>query len=199
MKTCIAILVRCSYDATRRQKPVRFVRLEKPLADIIGVPATGGVGPEAEAGERLRQRAVDDRIRDAIEGITRNVHDDRWRIMVKRHGDLWDEGVRAGQVLKHAPVPESPDEDEDDTAETELDDDMLAVAAGGEYAAGKWGRFLRAPDLYFEIMERFRDKFVPLRITWAPCSTASRRRSARTTINRAATATLQHLGNRSKR
>ena len=34
--------------------------------------------------------------------------------------------------------------------------------ASGEYTAGKWGRFLRAPDLYFEIMERFRDKFVPL-------------------------------------
>lgn len=163
VKTCIAILVRCGDEAARRQNPVRFVRLEKPLAEIIGVPATGGVGPEAEAGERLRQQAVD-RIRDAIEGITRNVHDDRWRVMVKRQGDLWDEGVRAGQVLKHAPVPETPDDDDedDDTVDAEPDDDLLAAAAGGEYAAGKWGRYLRAPDLYFEILERFRDKFVPL-------------------------------------
>lgn len=32
----------------------------------------------------------------------------------------------------------------------------------GGYAAGKWGRYLRAPDLYFDVMKRFGSKFVPL-------------------------------------
>ena len=31
-----------------------------------------------------------------------------------------------------------------------------------EYRAGKWGRYLRAPDFYFEIMREFGAKFVPL-------------------------------------
>jgi hypothetical protein len=31
-----------------------------------------------------------------------------------------------------------------------------------EYVAGKWGRFLRAPDLYFQLIDRFSNRFVPL-------------------------------------
>ena len=30
------------------------------------------------------------------------------------------------------------------------------------YRAGKWGRYVRAPDLYFDIMRRFGNRFVPL-------------------------------------
>lgn len=31
-----------------------------------------------------------------------------------------------------------------------------------DYTAGKWGRYLRAPDWYFELISRFRSRFVPL-------------------------------------
>ena len=110
VKTCITILERCSDEEARRENPVRFVRFEKPLAEIIGQPASGGVGEEAEEQEQIRQAAVD-RVRDAIEGTTRNLHDDRWRILVKRQADLWDEGVKAGAVLKDAPVEEPDEED----------------------------------------------------------------------------------------
>jgi methylase of polypeptide subunit release factors len=159
VKTCITILERCSDDAARRENPVRFVRFEKPLAEIIGKPATGGVGDEADEQERIRQEAVD-RVRDAIERTTRNIHDGRWRILVKRQGDLWDEGVKAGAVLKDVPVDEPDDEDEEDTKKVPNGGHLIKV--DGEYAAGKWGRYLRAPDFYFEIMERFRSRFVPL-------------------------------------
>jgi len=163
VKTCITILERCGDEAKRRDNTVRFVRFEKPLAEIIGVEATGGVGEESEEGEQLRQTAVD-HVRDAIERTTRKVHDDRWRILVKRQGDLWDEGVLAGGILKGALVGER-GEDEDDNGE-----DFEEIANGNdlilhlpsEYVAGKWGRYLRAPDLHFEIMERFKDRFVPL-------------------------------------
>ena len=32
----------------------------------------------------------------------------------------------------------------------------------GIYRAGKWGRYVRAPEIYFEIMRRFEQRFVPL-------------------------------------
>src|SRR5262249_47223291 len=112
VKTCITILQRCSDPDARQNNLVRFVRFETPLADIIGSPASAGVGDDAEEQEQIRQEAVD-RVRDAIEGTTRNVHDDRWRILIKRQGDLWDDGVRAGAVLKDVPVEEPDDEAED--------------------------------------------------------------------------------------
>ncbi len=159
VKTCITILERCSDESARRENPVRFVRFEKPLAEIIGQPASGGVGEVAEQQEHIRQEAVD-RLRDAIERTTRNVHDDRWRILMKRQGDLWDEGVKAGAVLKDAPVDELDNDDEGEIKKVPNGGHLIKV--DGEYAAGKWGRYLRAPDLYFEIMERFKRRFVPL-------------------------------------
>ncbi|MCY2988553.1 MAG: N-6 DNA methylase [Planctomycetota bacterium] len=160
VKTCITILERCSDEDTRRENLVRFVRFEQPLAEIIGKPASGGVGKEAEQQEHIRQEAVD-RVRDAIERTTQNMHDDRWRILVRRQGDLWIEGVKAGHVLKDAPIGESDDEQEDDLKK--ISNSGYLITVDGEYAAGKWGRYLRAPDLYFEIMGRFKSRrFVPL-------------------------------------
>ena len=164
VKTCITILERCSDEAARRENPVRFVRFERPLAEIIGKPATGGIGEEAEEQEQIRQEAVD-RVRDAIERTTRNIHDDRWRILVKHQGDLWDEGVKAGVVLKDAPIDELDDDDADDDDSKVVNGGYLAEhtpPTKGEYVAGKWGRYLRAPDFYFEIMERFKFLFAPL-------------------------------------
>jgi hypothetical protein len=169
VKTCITILQRCGDEAARNENPVRFARFEKPLAEIIGVLATGGVGEQAEEGEQLRQAAAD-RVRDAIERTTCNMHDDRWRILVKRQGDLWDEGVKAGSVLAGAALGGPAGADDDDDAEIEDENGAnggdngidLIESAPGDYVAGKWGRYLRAPDFYFEIMERFKDRFVRL-------------------------------------
>jgi type I restriction-modification system DNA methylase subunit len=160
VKTCITILKRCGDEAARRDNLVRFVRFEKPLAEIVVEPPSNGVGAEAEEKEQIRQRAVD-RVRNAIEATTRDVHDNRWRIMVKRQGDLWDEGVKAGAVLKDVPADE-PGEDEEIDEGAETSGFLNPLAAEGEYVAGKWGRYLRAPDLYFEVMERFKIRFVPL-------------------------------------
>lgn len=164
VKTCITILQRCAGERERMDNPVRFVRFEKPLAEIIGVPHTSEVGAGAEEQERLRQSAVD-RVRDRIERRTTSEHNDDWRLLVKRQGDLWDEGVRAGSVLANAPADEDgDDEDVDDGDEPATEGQLIKhVRAGsGDYAAGKWGRYLRAPDLYFEIMEKYRSRFVPL-------------------------------------
>jgi len=166
VKTCVTILRRCSDPEKRRANFVRFVRFEKPLTEIIGVLPSGGVGKEAEIAEMSRQSAVD-AIRDELERLTHPVHEDRWRVLLKSQAELWDEGVRAGEVLKPGTIGAATEEDEEeeDSEEesTESAEDWLVVhRVQRDYVAGKWGRFLRAPDLYFELMARFRDRFVPL-------------------------------------
>jgi len=164
VKTCITILQRCSDPDKRRANLVRFVRFEKPLTEIIGVLPTGGVGKEAEIAEMSRQSAVDE-IRDQLEQIKKPVHDDRWRVLLTSQAELWDEGVRAGEVLKPG-TPVETDEDEDsEEQDEESGDEQVWVRdrlAERDYVAGKWGRYLRAPDLYFEVMDRFRDRFAIL-------------------------------------
>jgi len=162
VKTCITILQRCSDARAREGNLARFVRFEKPLAELIGKSATGGIGKAAEDAERLRQRSVD-RLRDEIEAVAKPAHSARWRIMLKSQAELWREGVAAASILKSTPIEDASDEAEEDEADAEGESGAASeTVQNGEYMAGKWGRYLRAPDLYFEIMERFRECFVPL-------------------------------------
>ena len=165
VKTCITILQRCSDEVQRRRNRVRFVRFEKPLADLINVQPSSGVGKDADHAEKLRQHAVD-LVRNAIENVNEPVHDDRWRILLRDQEHLWEEGVRSGQTLKKAPAAAediAEDEEEDVPAEqVDSESDTPSWIVGRDYVAGKWGRYLRAPDFYFEVMQRFRDSFTPL-------------------------------------
>ena len=70
-----------------------------------------------------------------------------------------------------AVVAESPDEAEDgepDEEAEEAESPEVAAMNGirgegvSEYRAGKWGRYVRAPDIYFDIMRRFGKRFVAL-------------------------------------
>ena len=166
VKTCVTILRRCSDPEKRRSNLVRFVRFEKPLTEIIGVLPSGGVGKEAEIAEVSRQSAVD-AIRDELERLTHPVHEERWRVLLKSQAELWDEGVRAGEVLKPGAIPATAEGDEEEEEVSEETSESAEDWLGGhhaqrDYVAGKWGRFLRAPDLYFELMNRFRGKFAIL-------------------------------------
>jgi methylase of polypeptide subunit release factors len=158
VKTCVTILQRCDDEAARMANRVRFVRLARPLADIIGVAP----GQDEDA----RQAAIDG-LRERILGAESDVQDRDLRIIVKRQGDLWTDGVRAGAILGGVGETRLTDEDEEETPDEEPSspEDVMNhindVAAGG-YRAGKWGRYVRAPDLYFEIMRRFGQRFVAL-------------------------------------
>jgi hypothetical protein len=102
-----------------------------------------------------------DILRDEIEHLTEPVHDNRWRIRLKSQAELWHEGVRAGTALKNSrPNDLMEVEDEDDSPETQRSFETHVRVDG--YVAGKWGRYLRAPDLYFEIIDRLGDQFIPL-------------------------------------
>lgn len=73
-------------------------------------------------------------------------------------------GVRASSILGSTPLlspaasEESLDDEEEDLA-VETEEQSIAT---GAYAAGKWGRFVRAPDFYFEVMREFGPRLVPL-------------------------------------
>ncbi len=163
VKTAITILQRCDDESRRMANLVRFVRFNKPLKDIIGVPAGDN--------ESLRQKAVEE-LRERILAAETDTRDEQLRIIVKRQQDLWTDGVRAGSVLHDVEAEENGDEDDDilnngeslnnGNHQEDLESGPLIQVGPGEYAAGKWGRYVRAPDFYFEIMRRFGQRFVPL-------------------------------------
>jgi len=158
VKTVATILRRCDDEAERMDNQVRFVRFDKPLREIIGVPA----GDD----EPARQRAVD-RLRDRILSAVADDEDETLRILVKPQRELWADGVRARSVLRDlsgsAAEPENGDED---GASAEPDDAGTPRAhfdfTSGGYVAGKWGRYVRAPDFYFDVLRRFGRRFVAL-------------------------------------
>ncbi|MBM4050453.1 MAG: SAM-dependent methyltransferase, partial [Planctomycetes bacterium] len=141
VKTCATILQRCRDEAKRMDNKVRFVRLKKPLAEILGERPNGD--------ESARQRAADE-LRKLIEGTSKDYSDENLRIIVKSQRDLWDEGVAAARVIegrKHA--------------QPEMVSDGHRQRMS-DYGGGKWGRYLRAPDFFFEIMREFGRQFVKL-------------------------------------
>lgn len=154
VKTCITILKRCAEGEYRMSNLVKFVRFEKPLADLIGVLPMDD--------EVVRQRAVD-QLRAKIQTVSSDSHEGGMRIIVKRQSELWEEGVRAGKVIgNHEPIPNGENDEEED--EPEVLHEPLENFGGPPpaYKAGKWGRYLRAPDFYFDVMHRFGHRFSPL-------------------------------------
>ena len=164
IKTAATILQRCSEKPARDSNLVRFVRLQKPLAEILGERAAGDEAARQEAAERLR------RLIETSEGF----EDDNLRIIAVGQSQLWQEGVKAGKLLaKGGPAAQAQEEgegsgehSEHDEAGAEASEHEQAVEAwhahGDHYAAGKWGRFLRAPDIYFRIMRDYGERFVKL-------------------------------------
>ena len=153
VKTAVTILQRCDDDTERMANLVRFVRFDKPLREIIGTPA----GED----ERARQLAVE-RLRDRILSAAADEEDDALRIIVKPQRELWADGVRAGSILRNLSPDDAEDNADISTAEEPGESKSHFDFASGDYVAGKWGRYVRAPDFYFEIMRRFGRRFVAL-------------------------------------
>ncbi len=159
VKTCVTVLQRCDDEKKRLANRVRFVRFNRRLADTIGIPP----GPD----ESARQVAIE-RLRERILNTSGDYQDEDLRIVVKIQQDLWNDGVRAGAILRDV-EPESLAEeyengDETESGEREQTADKAAETQkeNGSYRAGKWGRYVRAPDFFFEIMRRFGKRFVAL-------------------------------------
>ncbi len=135
--TAVTIVTKEPDDQRRRTNLVRFIQLRRPLSEIYSSVLKGW---GSEQSETARQSDMDV-IRELIEGIRENQTTEYWRARVVSQGELWDAGcqVRMG------------DEEGDGGEATD----------GGEYKAGKWGQYLRAPDVYFELLDRCGDRMVP--------------------------------------
>lgn len=168
VKTCAVILQKCADAKERNAQLVKFVRLDTPLKSILG----------ERLDENARQKSVEE-FRDEILGCKTNVIRDGWRVVVKGQKDLWEEGLRAGRLFEMqkqrdleegiATVTSSSDDEEDSDEDSDYGEEGIGLLPedGGlgsipKYGGGKWGKYLRAPKLYFEIMEKYGDRFVPL-------------------------------------
>ena len=153
VKTCVTILQRCDDERLRNGNLVRFVRFSKPLSDIIGIP------PGSD--EEDRQLALED-LRNCILATDEDHHDEDLRIIVKAQGDLWKEGVRDGALLESSQASNSSDDVDGEWDTPEDMSELLSLAKAQIYRAGKWGRYVRAPDFYFQVIGRLGGAFVQL-------------------------------------
>ena len=162
VKTAVTILRRCSDPAKRDHNFVRFVRVKRPLAEILG----------KRDDEEQRQAAAND-FRDLILRTKNDFSNDQLRIMIKKQSDLWRDGLSvaemfarqravSGQVVTSETESEIGEEEETESKDTDNDTSQESHVVSTlplDYGGGKWGRYLRAPDFYFEIMREFADRF----------------------------------------
>lgn len=164
IKTAVAILQRCDDEESRGANVVRFVRLQRPLAEILG---------ERPHGDETSRQDAADGLRKFIEKTAQH-QDAKLRIISVQQSRLWQEGVQAGRLLAKSDLAAvNTTNDDDDTEEGEEQESTVEnvaskhtlqelAASTEKYAAGKWGRFLRAPDVYFRIMQDYGSRFVKL-------------------------------------
>lgn len=141
--TCAVILRREKDETKRRKNLVRFVQIRSLMSDIFP--------PDQDEVERQRAAEV---LRTRIESLTTDTTDPHWRVRVVRQSDLWDTGVKNAMI-----VAKSDDEADDDT--TDKTRSAKDKDASAYYYGGKWGVYLRAPDLYWELTRRYANQFVP--------------------------------------
>ena len=161
VKTCATILQRCGDETARMANWVRFVRFNRELANIIGQPPGHN--------ETLRQAAIDE-LCERILGVTKNYQDQDLRIIVKKQKELWADGIGASSIFSRGrSIGFSDEGDEIEISSkksgkrTKIERSAaISEKSPGKYCAGKWGRYLRAPDLYFEVMRKFGGRFVKL-------------------------------------
>jgi len=153
VKTTVTILQRCTQEEERMANTVRFVRFLKPLQDILGVRPHGDETARQQAAEALRRKIL---------STDTSYSSNFFRIITVRQSQLWEEGVQAGKLL-HKEKMESPNSEEDDEeVQNEAKQPEAVQTFPADYAAGKWGRFLRAPDLYFRLLRDFGKQLIPL-------------------------------------
>jgi N-6 DNA Methylase len=165
VKTAVTVLRRCSDPAKRDENSVRFVRVKCPLAEILG-----------ERHDEEQRQAAANGFRDLVLRTKNDFSNDQVRIMIKRQADLWKDGLSvaemfarqraiAGQAVTSEAESEIEEEDETDTSDAsdEVRQESTVVSTLPlDYGGGKWGRYLRAPDFYFEVVQEFGTRFTRL-------------------------------------
>jgi hypothetical protein len=124
--TAVTILKRQHDEEKRMSNTVRFVQLRRPLGEIL-----------ANDGTTAGAVYATNRFRDEILALNSSSKTERYRARLIRQGDLWAQGMQLGNIMRKS-------------EDNELDDEVR----GSTYYGGKWGVYLRAPDLWFELQDR---------------------------------------------
>ncbi|MFH0930674.1 MAG: hypothetical protein V1890_01885 [Candidatus Zixiibacteriota bacterium] len=140
INTCIIILQKCSDKKEREENLVRFVYLKKSLRNFIP--------PAQDIWEKQVERL------NAIEKLKKTIlaHNDFYeneelRIFPKSQKELWEEGL----------------EDVASTWTKKESGGLKTSATEQKYVGAKWGKYLRAPQIFFKILEKGKGKLVPLK------------------------------------
>jgi len=152
--TTVATLMRRESDPTKRAaNTIRFVQLRKPLKEVLE-----SFDPDPIQAARL--------LRDFIESQNENLADDRWRIRVVNQHELWKVGCLGGVAgASVAAVSDRRDAVAPVSSPATLHgagDSAATALFHGEYTGGKWGIYLRAPDIFFKLLDRCGSRLVPL-------------------------------------
>jgi hypothetical protein len=131
--TTATILQACSDTEARESNVVRFVQLRVPLSEILAHDGTTGGAVQAA-----------DMFRDEILALFENTLTPSYRARLVSQKHLLEDGYRLERLMRG--IEDDSDEGDAETA---------ASGTPEKYFGGKWGIHLRAPDLWFEIMDRF--------------------------------------------
>lgn len=139
VNTVFTILERSDDQDTNKNNPVRFVKIKKPLAKLF--PQDALIDAQARW---IRLEQFVDKV-EAAEFSKGSGY--------RKFPRIRAEYVRQPEIASY--------EDEEVRVRMIRQGDLKAeVEAAGQTV--KWGQYLRAPDIYFEILEKCADKFIPL-------------------------------------
>ncbi len=141
VQTAISILRKQPDENKRMRNIVRFVQLRAPMGELLFNDGT----------EPGRQGAAES-LRDEIVALGNDTVNARYRARLVPQSKLWEDGVSLGKALGKKPA---------ETNES-FPEDPPGDMAQGPYYGGKWGIYLRAPDLWFDILDETRGRWVPL-------------------------------------
>lgn len=143
VNTVFTILERSDNRDENKNNLVRFVKVKKPLSELFPEDAM----VDAQARWIKLERFV-----DKVEGVLAT--GEVWDVTsCKKFRSISEEYVRQPEIISY----------EDDEVRVRMirqSDLKEEVEHAGQTV--KWGQYLRAPDIYFEILEKCADKFVPL-------------------------------------
>jgi hypothetical protein len=118
----------------RDENLVRFVYLKKKLRHFIP--------PAQDMWEKQVERLKEiDKLKRTILAHDEFYENEDLRIFPKCQKELWDEGFEP-------PLTSPP---------------STGGKEGGKYVGAKWGKYLRAPEIFFKILEKGKGKLVPLK------------------------------------
>lgn len=135
VNTAFVILERCENAEKRRNHVVRFVKVKKPLAELLP--------QELLARESERWRKVDELVRQ-IEAADAQVV-------------RWDTRTGAMEPVRGVRTLETPDFRIRLVPQAELEKELEE-----KKETAKWGLYIRAPQVYFDLLRDAGDKLVPL-------------------------------------